>query len=148
MGKNDKPYSTPRTAPKCVKYWDKVFKNKKYYFDWQVMRSVVEAKVPEIIDQLELPAKDARTVAWNAYCAAIEGDEESPIWDEYGDFLDVIEDPDMPEFVMRQVIGSDLHSGCTEKEAKRLFIEWLDEDPEHGDFGDYKITRALKVIRT
>jgi hypothetical protein len=147
VGKSKKPYKTPRSATRCVKYWDKAYKNKGYYFDWQVMKAVVESKIGEIKEDLNVNATMARKVSWNAYCAAIEGDEDNPLWEAYVDFMDVITDEDLPEFVMVQTIGSDLHAGHTEKEAKRAFVGWLKEDPENGKFGDYRITTRLTVIK-
>ena len=85
MAKN-KPYKTPRNSPKCLKYWDKTYKGKEYNFDWQIMRALVQSKIPEIQAELELSLKECREVAWNAYCAAIEGDEDSPYWQDYQEF--------------------------------------------------------------
>lgn len=144
---NYKPYKTPKNAPKCVKYWDKRFKSKPYSFDWQLMRSIVEAKIEEISKELKISIKKSRTVAWNAYCAAIEGDEENPLWEAYQDFLEVIEDEELPEFVMRQTIGSDLHAGHTERAAKTAFIEWLKEDPDNGIFGEYLLKLDLTTVK-
>ncbi len=142
-----KPYKISKKSPKCAKYWEKHFKFKSYYFDWQVMYSVVESKFEEISLELGISLKKSRKVAWNAYCAAIEGEEESPLWEDYCDFMDAITEQDLPGFVMLQTIGSDLHAGHTEKMAKAAFIEWLKEDPKNGVFGDYLLGTDLKTVK-
>ena len=147
MAKSNKPYKTSRTAPKCVKYWDKVFKNKGYYFDWQVMRTLVESKVTEIKQELEITSKEARVVAWNAYCAAAEGEDDSPLWKDYQEFSREVEGKDLPEFVYHVTVGMDIHGGWTEKQSKTAFIEWLKEDYDNGDFGEYRMTTQLKVVK-
>jgi len=139
-------YKTPRNAPKCVKYWDKVYKNKAYFFDWQLMKSVVESRLAEIMKAVEVPKSEARVLAWNAYCAAVEGDEDSPLWDAYQCFSEEVADKDVPEFVMYQTIGGDLNGGWTEKKSRKAFIEWLKEDLEHGDYGDFRMKADLTVV--
>ena len=140
-------YKTPKHLPKCVKYWDKVFKGKPYFFDWQLIRSLVELNVEEVMSELEIPKKKARTVVWNAYSAAIRGDEDSPLYEDVQDFVEAIEESEMPLFVAYSSIRFDIHVGMSEREAKEAIVAWLKEDPENGIFGKYRLTTRLTVVR-
>ena len=147
MGAKYTAYKTPRHLPRCVKYWDKVFKEKSYFHHWRVMHAVVESTIDEVVDDLELPKRKARSVVWNAYCAAVQGDKESPFFDHLQDLIEVINEKEMPLFIAHSSIGCDIHLGMTELEAREAIVEWLNEDPENGIFGAYRLTSQLTVIR-
>ena len=142
-----KAYHTNRLAPKCVKYWDRVYRSKEYFYDWQVVVALVEMAVPEIQEELDLNKVNARKLAWEAYCAAIIGDERSPFFELYNDFCEQISDKEVPEFVMTQTVGVDINDGLTEEAALKGFQNWLRENPNNGNFGRYHMDENLAVYR-
>jgi hypothetical protein len=142
-----KIYKTNRLAPRCVKYWDREYEQKDYFYDWQVVVAIVEAAVPEIQSELDLNKVGARKLAWEAYCAAIIGDERSPFFHVYNDFCEQIADKEVPEFVMTQTVGVDINDGMSKERAMKGFQSWLRENPSNGNFGRYHMDDTFSVRR-
>lgn len=140
-------YKTHRLAPRSVKYWDRMYREKSYFYDWQIVVGIVDGFIPEIQAEVNVTKNEARKLAWNAYAAAIVGDEESPFFDVYNDFCDEIPPKEIPEFVMTQTVGVDINNGIPEKKAVEEFQAWLREDQNNGLFGDYMMLSNLSVKR-
>ena len=51
-------YKTNRQATKCVKYWDKVFRETGLFFDWQATYAAVEYHIPLIQKELKLSKRE------------------------------------------------------------------------------------------
>ena len=142
-----KVYKTPQEFPKCVRYWEQFFQTESYCFDWQLMRSIVIIKVQEVKSTLCTSEKNARMLVWNAYCAAVQGKKKSPFFLGFQDLVEAIPEKEKPLFLVHKSIGCDIHRGKSEQEAKQTVIEWLKADPQHGIFGQYRLTPEFEVLR-
>ena len=140
-------YKTNRQAMKCVKYWDKVFRETGLFFDWQVTCASVEYHIPLIQKELGLRKRDARNLVWSAYCDAVTGNVESPFFEEYDQFCASVTEDLIPFFSLVKCIGVDIHGGYTERQAEQEFKNWLSEDPQNGIFGNFQITADLSIER-
>ena len=103
-------YKTNRQATKCVKYWDKVFRET-LFFDWQVTYASVEYHIPLIQKELSLSKREARNLVWSAYCDAVTGNVESPFFEEYDQFCTAVTEDLIPFFSLVKCIGVDIHGG-------------------------------------
>lgn len=140
-------YKSNRQAPKCVKYWDAIFRKTELFFVWQATFAAVEYHIPAIQQQLGLSIRDARTLVWNAYCDAATGDVDSPFFEEYDHFCTAVPEELMPLFAMANSVGVDIHGGYSQREAEQEFKSWLSEDPSNGLFGRYRINHDLSIER-
>lgn len=136
-------YRTSSDQPKCVKYWDKVYKNEEFWFDWMVLKTSVEAYVKEIMEENDYKIKEARDIAWHAYIAATMGDEDSRMDDAYSEFCICLNDRTIAIYTPHLTIGSEIHFGNTKKEAMSLYVEWLKTDD--GLYGDYYVNEDLSL---
>ena len=138
-------YRTNPLAPKCVKYWDKVFRNTELFFNWQATLVTVEHQVSIVQQELQVSAREARVLVWDAYCDAVTGDVTSPFFQEYDDLCQAVTESLMPIFTIAMSIGVDINAGFSEREATREFQNWLAEDPDNGTFGRYRINEDLTI---
>lgn len=140
-------YKTNRQAPKCVKYWDAIFRHTEMFLDWQTTFAAVEYHVPFIQKELKTSKQDARVLVWNAYCDAVTGDVNSPFFEEFDHLCQVVSDDLMPLFAMANSVGVDIHNGFSRREAEQEFRDWLAEDPQNRRFGPYQINDDLSIER-
>ena len=140
-------YKTNRQALRCVKYWDKAFRNTELFFDWQVTYAAVEYHIPLIQKELGITKREARELAWGAYCDAVTGNVESPFFEEYDQFCDAVTESLIPFFSLVKCIGVDIHGGYTQRQAEQEFKRWLSEDPQNGIFGNFQIKEDLSIER-
>ena len=138
-------YKTPSNQPKSVKYWDKIYRNSDFWFPWVALKTVAESFLPDIMAECECNKSEARHIVWSAYIAATEGDEESPMWDACGDLAIELDDYGFALYTSHLTIGSNIHDGMSEKEAKKHFVQWLRESPENPVYGKYRVTESLKI---
>ena len=141
-----KKYKTPKNAPQCVQYWDAQFQSMELWFDWLIVKAVVEESIPMIRKESGCSKKEALDLAWSAYCAAICGHQDSPMRDALLVFLSEISPAEKPLYVAYSAIGTDIHRGIPEDIAKSNFVQWLEDTPQNGRFGDYLLTADLKVF--
>ena len=76
-------YKTNRHSPKCVQYWDAIFRKTELFLDWQTTFSAVEYHVVFIQKELKTSKREARILVWNAYCDAVTGDVNSPFFEDF-----------------------------------------------------------------
>lgn len=141
-----KKYKTPKNAPLCVQYWDAQFQSMELWFDWLIVKAIVEESIPMIRRDMRCSQKEARDLAWSAYCAAICGQQDSPMIDVLLAFLSEISPAEKPLYVAYSSIGCDIHHGIPEDIAKSNFVQWLEEAPQNCRFGDYLLTSDLQVF--
>ena len=139
-------YKTPKDQPQSVKYWDKIYRKSDFWFSWVALKAVAESFLPDIMEECECDATEARRIVWSAYIAATEGDEESPMWDACGDLAMDLTDYGFALYTSHLTIGSNMHEGLSEKEAKRQYVEWLRESPKNPIYGKFKITESLEIV--
>ena len=140
-------YTTNRQALRCVKYWDKVFRNTELFFDWQVTYATVEYHIPLIQKELGISKREAKELVWGAYCDAVTGNVDSPFFEEYDQFCDAVSENLIPFFSLVKCIGVDIHGGYTQRQAEQEFKKWLSEDPQNGVFGNFQIKADLSIER-
>jgi hypothetical protein len=134
-------------VPAFLNFWNRVFIDKPYGFDWQVLSAVVDSQTKEVSVVLRVDKAAARSIAWNAFIAAFNGDVESPLFIHFQDFIGILKGPELPYVVAMFAIGANLNSGCTELEAVQLFHQWMIEDEEHAIFDEYRLHYDFSVSR-
>ena len=137
-------YKTPRSQPKCVKYWDRKFRTLNIWFNWVATKSHVDHTLTEVMTELEMRKPEAREIAWGAFVAAVLH-EESPIEHLYNDLLSAVEPIEFPLLFCYLMIGADIFNGQSERDAIFLHKEWLTEG-DNAIFGDFKITTDFIVV--
>ena len=142
---NNKRYKTPRYEQQCVKYWDRSFRTLSFWCDWTITKVMVDTPLDDIMFAMECRKKEAREIVWGAFIAASHEDD-SPVESIYQDLIASISEAEMPLFLCHLGIGSDMFFGHTEKEARQLYKDWLDDDPDNGVFGQYRLTKTFKVV--
>lgn len=143
---NYSSYQTPKISPKCVHYWDSVFQHSHFWFDWILLKSVVESFIPEIMQESKCSEKKAHRIIWAEYIEATCGDEESILWDISGDFVRLLSEYDMAYYLIHLSVGSDIEDGYTQEEGIQRYIEWLKESKGNGIYGKFKVTTDLEII--
>jgi len=141
-----KKYSTPKHEPKCVKYWDKKFRPMNVWFDWVMLKSRAENQVLGVKSKFGVNKATAREIVWGSFVAAINDEDNSPMENEYTDFLVFIQAQEYPLVLAYLLIGSDVFFGWTESEAIELYRKWALKNPNDTVFGDYRVTHNFKVI--
>ena len=142
---NNKRYKTPRYEQTCVKYWDRSFRTKSFWCDWIIVKVMIDTHLDDIMFAMECLKNEARKIAWGSFIAASHEDD-SPMESIYQDLIVSIPEAEMPLFLCHLGIGSDIFFGHTEREARQLYKEWLDDDPDNAIFGRYRLTKTFKVI--
>jgi hypothetical protein len=142
-----KSFKTNTQLPKFVRYWDGVFTGTSFWWEWQMMQSVVETCASELQCNSPFSKKEARGIAWNIYCAMVSGDERRFFFTDFCDFCESIPDAELPIFAMAQIIGLDIANGITETAAVEKFQKWLLDDPKNGVFGGYCMRSDFSIYK-
>lgn len=140
-------YKTPKHELPAVKYWDRHFCKMDLWFDWVLFKGILESRLPDFQDEFEVGKREARELAWDAYCAASMGDDESPLMEPFMNLVQAIRDDEIPVFVAHTTIGADIHHGDSEYEAQKSFITWLNEDKLNPVFGNYALQVNFSVSK-
>jgi hypothetical protein len=142
-----KSYKTPKGMPKSVKYWDDKFKRSSVWMSWIALKTELSTKVSDVMSECECSESDAIYTIWNAFDAIINGDEESPVWNEYKDWICSNSDDDLLYISLHLAIGSYIHAGQSESEARESFKEDAKDDPDVLDGWGCRITDDLRVVK-
>jgi hypothetical protein len=138
-------YVTPSTEPDCVKFWDRELSSTPLWIDWTLLKSLLEAQIPEIQAELGGTKQSATKVLWTAFIEATCGDEESPCHPVYRNFMRSMDEYYFAYWIPRLTIGSDIHEGFSEKVAKQRYANWLADDPQNPVFGRYRVSANLEI---
>ena len=142
---NNKRYKTPRYEQKCVKYWDRSFRTLSFWCDWTSAKVMLETHLDEIMSEMACSKNEAREIVWGAFIAASHEDD-SPVDYIFQDLVIEIPEAEIPLFLCHLGIGSDIFFGHTEKEARLIYKDWMDDDPNNPIFGEYRLTKTFKVV--
>lgn len=142
-----KPFKSNTQLPKFVRYWDSIFKKTSFFWEWQMMQSVVETCASELQYNSNLSKKEARGIAWSMYCGMVSGDERRFFFTDFCDFCESIPDAELPLFAMAQIIGLDIAHGIAETTAVEKFQRWLLDDPKNGEFGLYCMRSDFSIYK-
>lgn len=148
MGKkyNYSKYATPKSEPKCVKYWDREFVATELWINWTVLKTMLSEKIPSIMDEADVGKKEATNILWTAFIEATCGEEGNPCTEDYKAFCKGLNPYTWAYFTPRLTVGSDIHDGFTEKQALKRYQNWLAADPKNPIFGKYKVLPDLQVV--
>ena len=140
------PVHIPKTDPKYLQYWNKSFKNFNFWYDWQAFVQTCNHQIPNIMEQCETNYNEARAIGWTSVGEAYEGDEKSPMIEEWQKFILSIEAKEVMLLLCHFQIGTDIKAGNTESQAKKHYIQWLWEDVENAIWTDYALSDDFKII--
>ena len=142
------PYRSSKDLPDCVVFWDKMLIGSPYWLHWMAAQGELSSQITALKERTDCTKVESIAMVWNAFCAAAIGDEESPVWHIFEDFVTAIAESDMPLFVYWVTLGVDINNGMTHKEAKSSFITWLKEDENNGLFdGGFRLLPSLEVVQ-
>ena len=142
------PYRSTKDLPDCGRFWDKIFIDSPYWLHWMAAQGELASQVAALEERTNCSIVESTSMVWDAFCAAAIGDEDSPVWHVFEDFVTAIAESDMPLFVYWVTLGVDINNGMTLSEAKSSFITWLEEDENNGLFeGGFRLLPSLEVVQ-
>jgi hypothetical protein len=140
-------YTTPEDAPSCVQYWEKELSSTTLWFDWIVLKTVVESEIPNVMNALSCDKNEATQTVWTSFIEATCGDKQSSCYRAYKDFMRRVDEYHFAYWTPRLTIGSDLHDGYSLDKAKQRYANWLNEKPENPIFGRYVVKPDLSIVQ-
>ena len=135
-----------RFDPPCLRYWDRKFKTMHLWPKWLRLKERVETEYRFIQHHLECNYRQAKQMAWMTYIESTSGEQDNPFMDTHTNFVRTISDIELPLFLCHLCVGTDIQNGHSEQEAIQLYKNWLDEDPENPIFGDWALTKELRIV--
>lgn len=139
-------YKTPTRYPAMIHYLESQFCKLNLWFDWLVLMGVGHHQVQQIKDHVGVTRTRAERMVWNAFAAAFQADQNTPLFADVNRLMQSISPSEKPLFMAHTMIAVHIHRGLSIEEARLEFIRWLNEDPVHGIFGEYRLTRELTTV--
>lgn len=139
-------YQTPSRYPAMIHYLEERFRRLDLWFDWLVLMGVGHYQVQQIKDYVGVTRTRAERMVWNAFAAAFQGDHNAPLFSDVHRLMQTIKPEEKPLFLAHTMIAVHIHRGLSVADARQEFIRWLNEDPIHGIFGEYRLTQDLNTI--
>ena len=147
MSQAQQRYRSQRGTPRCVKLWDRVFRNKPHWIDWVVTQGVLNREV-EFLQSEGSTREESMDMVWNAFCASARGADQTPVHQIYSDLCNGIRPSELPEFVMWMTIGVDVHYGKSLTQAQEDFVQWLKSDSQNQRFPNgWRMLPSLEVFQ-
>lgn len=144
--RSNQPYQTPRRFPAMIQYLDDQFRQLNLWFDWMLLQSTGIFQVKRIQHHVGVTRTRAEKIIWNAFAAAFEADQNSPLFSEVHQLMQQVSPAEKPLFLAHTMIAVHIHRGMSVEEAKATFLKWLAEDPTHAIFGEFRLTPALTTV--
>lgn len=139
------PYTTPKTAPQAIHFWDNAYRQTTFWYDWLVLKSTAEFLRQDIQDCLGCTIEEADNAIWHDYIDATEGKTASPMFEVYRNFCMTLTIDTFPLYCVYLSIGCDIHDGLSEREAIEKYKDWLLKDPKNPIYGDYRVHSDLTI---
>ena len=114
--------------------------------DWIDLKTRIEAEYRFVQHHLECTHRQAKKMAWMTYIESTGGEQDNPFLYAHMKFVQSISDIELPLFLCHLCIGTDIQNGHTEAIAIQLYKDWLDEDPSNPVFGDWALTKELRIV--
>jgi len=132
------PYTIQKSEFTMIKYIERSLLGTSLWFDWVVLKSLMLSCTSIVVERTGVTARRAHHMIWNAFVAAVDGDDRSPVVHEVQMVLHSIPPDIRPIFIGRTMIAADIHKGSTVKVAESNFQEWLQRDGNN-IFGGYRL---------
>lgn len=139
------PYTIKRSEFGLVKYMEQTLLRTSLWCDWIVLKSLMLSYRASVVNRTEVTAKRAEQMIWNAFAAAVNGDERSPVYFEFITALGCIPANIKPIFIGRVHIAIRVHQGMTVQEAEHAFLTWL-EIEDNDEFGEYRLLPDFSTV--
>ena len=136
-------YETPHRFPEMIHYLDRHFSKLELWYDWMLFQSVGLYQVQRIRQNQGLTKSRAERIIWNAFAAAFQADQMSPLFSYLHRLIQNLSPSEKPLFIAHTMIAVQIHRGQSVDEARDGFLIWLQEDPSHAIFGDFRLTPHL-----
>lgn len=146
MGKSNS-YKSPKGTLPSVKYWDKAFNKSSAWMSWLALKESLAVRVQDVMDEEGCNESEAMETLWNSIDAILNGDYDSPTWDLYEDFISSNDDDILLYLTLHLAIGSYIHAGHSEAQAKKLWKQDAVDDPDVLEGWGYRVTKDLKVVK-
>lgn len=141
-----KAYKTPTRYPAMIHYLDAQFRHLDLWYDWLVLMALGQHQVRQIKEHVGITRTRAERMVWNAFAAAFQADQNTPLFADVHQMMQSIAPSEKPLFLAHTMIAVHIHRGLSEEDARQEFIQWLNADPVHGIFGEYRLTQDLSTI--
>ena len=132
------PYTIKRSEIGLIKYIEQTLLRTSVWCDWVVLKSLMLSYRTSVVNRTGVTSKRAEQMIWNAFVAAVNGDERSPVYFEFINALGCIPADVKPIFIGRVRIASRIHQGMTVQDAESSFLRWLELDG-NDEFEDYRL---------
>lgn len=139
-------YKTPEHEPQCVHFWERELINTPLWFNWIILKTHLNAEKCRLIQSESCTYEEASDLIWFDFIEATCGVKNSIARKLYSQFLRKIDGYHFAYWIPRLTIGSDIFDGFSEQQARKRYGKWLDDDPENPIFGQYRVTKSLRIV--